>query len=69
MTLLTYLLIQAGADVLPNTGDPWKNLPNLAGAYALIFAAIFVYTLLIGARQKRLEERIERLKDEVKDRQ
>ena len=64
MTLLTYLL--QAPDLLPDKTDPWKNLTNLFGAYALIFAAIFVYTLLIGARQKRLEKRIERLQEEIK---
>jgi CcmD family protein len=67
MLLLLYLAIQDSPSPLPDA-DPWKNLNNLFGAYALIFTAIFVYTLLIGARQKRLDKRIERLKEETKER-
>jgi CcmD family protein len=44
-----------------------KNLGNLFAAYAVIFAAIFIYTWLIGARQKRLDRRIAELQEQLKE--
>jgi CcmD family protein len=44
-----------------------KNFGNLFAAYSVIFAAIFIYTWLIGARQKRLDRRIQELNEQLKD--
>jgi CcmD family protein len=44
-----------------------KNFGNLFAAYSIIFAAIFVYTWLLGARQKRLDRKIAELQEQLKD--
>jgi CcmD family protein len=44
-----------------------KNFGNLFAAYSIIFAAIFVYTWLIGARQKRLDRKIQELHEQLKE--
>lgn len=36
-------------------------------AYTIIFAAFFIYTWLIGSRQKDLERKVDELKDLLKD--
>ena len=38
-----------------------KNFWNLFAVYALIFGATFVYTWLLGARQKRLDRKTQRV--------
>jgi CcmD family protein len=44
-----------------------KNFWNLFAAYSIIFAAIFIYTWLIGVRQKRLDRKIDELQEQLKD--
>ena len=44
-----------------------NNLNFLFAAYTVIFAAIFVYTWLMSARQKTLERKIDELKELLKD--
>jgi CcmD family protein len=40
---------------------------HLVIAYGVVFAAIFTYLWLMGSRQKRLEKKIESLREELKD--
>lgn len=36
-------------------------------AFSIIFAAIFVYTWLMSSRQKRLEKKLDEIREMVKD--
>jgi CcmD family protein len=42
-------------------------MSSLVAAYSVIFAAIFIFTWLMFARQKRLEKKLDELRELVKD--
>ena len=42
-------------------------MTNVVVAYSIIFAAIFIYTWLMSSRQKRLEKKLDELREMVKD--
>jgi CcmD family protein len=44
------------------------GLTHLVLAYSVVFAAIFVYLLSMGSRQKKLEKRLRQVQEEIKDR-
>ena len=43
-------------------------MTNIVVAFSIIFTAIFIYTWLIAARQKRLEKKLDEIRELVKDR-
>jgi CcmD family protein len=42
-------------------------LNSIFAAYAVVFAAIFVFVWLMTSRQRRLEKKLQALKDELRD--
>ena len=42
-------------------------MTSLVLAYSVVFAAIFAYTWLIASRQKKLEKKLEDIRELVKD--
>ena len=42
-------------------------MSSLVAAYSVIFGAIFIFTWLLFARQKRLEKKLDELRELVKD--
>ncbi|WP_366923593.1 CcmD family protein [Metallumcola ferriviriculae] len=40
----------------------------VAAAYGVIFALIFMYTLILGGRQNKLAKEVEMLQEAVRDR-
>ena len=42
-------------------------MSSLVAAYSVIFTAIFIFTWLLYARQKRLEKKLDELRELVKD--
>ena len=44
-----------------------NNLGYLFAAYTVIFAAIFIYSWLMSSRQKKLDRKIDELKELLKD--
>ena len=40
---------------------------SVFAAFTVIFLAIFIFTWMISARQKRLEEKLEQIKAQLKD--
>jgi CcmD family protein len=43
-------------------------MTNVVVAFSIIFAAIFIYTWLMSSRQKRLEKKLDEIRELVKDR-
>jgi CcmD family protein len=43
-------------------------MTNVVVAFSLIFAGIFIYTWLMASRQKRLEKKLEEIREMVKER-
>ena len=44
------------------------GLMHLVIAYGIVFAAIFVYLMSMGSRQKKIEKRLKEVREEVRDR-
>ena len=42
-------------------------LQSIVGAYSVIFAGIFVFVWLMFGRQKKLEKRLQELREELKE--
>jgi CcmD family protein len=43
-------------------------MTNVVVAFSIIFAAIFIYTWLMSSRQKRLEKKLDEIRELVKER-
>jgi CcmD family protein len=42
-------------------------LKSIVAAYSVIFAGVFVFVWLMFGRQKKLEKRLEQIREEMKD--